>query len=296
MSSCLLHRQAAGGAAATGAVQRRAAAGPWRRARPRGPAPPASSRQEQQQQQQQSPLADLEMVVPWEQRPSTQLQELKQAWLYSWATLPQDDYVKRLASLFLFFSVTVGGPISFVTFDPLKDPAEFLLATSVGSLLVVAVACLRIFLGWKFVGDRLFSATVAYEETGWYDGAQFVKPPEVLGRDRLLGTYEVRPALAKLRSTMVGAAALLVVCSILLSGLIRAGSDEDGVYGRGSMRTPRQVTASGVIYSKRVKDLSQLAGDDELAAAEAAAMGGVPGYCSDRMLRAASGGLGCPKF
>jgi hypothetical protein len=21
--------------------------------------------------------------------------------------------------------------------------------------------------GWKFIGDRLFSATVAYEETGW---------------------------------------------------------------------------------------------------------------------------------
>lgn len=26
----------------------------------------------------------------------------------------------------------------------------------------------------------------------WYDGQIFVKPPEVLGRDRLLGTYEVR--------------------------------------------------------------------------------------------------------
>jgi hypothetical protein len=36
--------------------------------------------------------------------------------------------------------------------------------------------------------------------------------------------------------------------------------------------------------------------DDELAAEEAAAMGGVPGYCSDRLLKAASGGLGCPKF
>jgi hypothetical protein len=103
--------------------------------------------------------------------------------------------VKRLAGLFLFFSVTVGGPISYVTFDPLKDvsaegayggrgvegtqravektrrggewngrqttpfprtrararaqPAEFLLATSVGSLFVVAVACLRIFLGGR---------------------------------------------------------------------------------------------------------------------------------------------------
>ena len=33
---------------------------------------------------------------------------------------------------------------------------------------------------------------VEYEETGWYDGQVFVKPPEVLARDRLLGSYEVR--------------------------------------------------------------------------------------------------------
>jgi hypothetical protein len=41
--------------------------------------------------------------------------------------------------------------------------------------------------------------------------------------------------LAKLRSTMVGAAAALVACSIVLTGLIRAGSDEDGVYGEGAV-------------------------------------------------------------
>ena len=32
-----------------------------------------------------------------------------------------------------------------------------------------------------------------------YDGQVFVKPPEVLTRDRLLGTYEVKPVLARLR-------------------------------------------------------------------------------------------------
>ena len=41
------------------------------------------------------------------------------------------------------------------------------------------------------MGDRLLSAAVEYEETGWYDGQLFVKPPEVLARDRLLGSYEV---------------------------------------------------------------------------------------------------------
>lgn len=36
--------------------------------------------------------------------------------------------------------------------------------------------------------------------------------------------------------------------------------------------------------------------DDQLAEEEAAAMNGVPGYCSDRVLKAAAGGLGCPKL
>ena len=43
------------------------------------------------------------------------------------------------------------------------------------------------------MGDRLRTATLDYEETGWYDGATFHKPQEVLVRDRLLAAYEVRP-------------------------------------------------------------------------------------------------------
>lgn len=52
------------------------------------------------------------------------------------------------------------------------------------------------------------------------------------------------------------------------------------VRGGGSGKVvPRQVTADGLLYGKRVKDLSQLLNDDELAAEEAAAQGGVPGEC-----------------
>ncbi|KAI8476428.1 MAG: hypothetical protein J3K34DRAFT_258620 [Monoraphidium minutum] len=264
--------------------------------RPRRAARAAPRAAPDQQQQQTATLEQLEVAVPPDQRPCNELAQLKQAWLYSWATLEQADYIKRLGLLFAFFFTTIGAPISYVTFDPAKDPAEFVLSAAVGSLVVVAVAGIRIYLGWQYVGDRLFSAAVPYEETGWYDGQLFVKPPEILGRDRLLGTYQVRPVLAKLKTTLLGAAALLLAATLLLSGLIKAHADEDGVYGRGSNRGPRQVTSGGLIYSKRVKDLSQLAGDDELAAAEAAAIGNVPGYCADRVLRAAAGAGNCPKF
>ena len=47
------------------------------------------------------------------------------------------------------------------------QPLEFFLSASTGCLLVVAVAALRIFLAWKYVGDRLLTAALEYEETGW---------------------------------------------------------------------------------------------------------------------------------
>lgn len=50
---------------------------------------------------------------------------------------------------------------------PAMQPLECFLSASTGSLLVVAVAALRIFLAWKYVGDRLLTASLEYEETGW---------------------------------------------------------------------------------------------------------------------------------
>ena len=46
--------------------------------------------------------------------------------------------------------------------------AQFVLSGATGALAVVAVAVIRIYLGWAYVGNRLLSAAVDYEETGWY--------------------------------------------------------------------------------------------------------------------------------
>ncbi len=64
-----------------------------------------------------------------------------------------------------------------------------------------------------------------------YDGQTWVKPPEVLTRDRLLGAYEVRPAMQKLRTSLLGSGGMLLLCAVLLFGLIRTGADADGFYG-----------------------------------------------------------------
>ena len=235
---------------------------------------------------------ELEIEVPKDQRPTNELQQLKTSFLYSWGTLDTLEYVKRLALVWSGMFALVGGPIAFQTFAPTEQPLEFALSAATGSLIVVAIANLRIFLGWKYVSDRLMTATLPYEETGWYDGQFFVKPPEILARDRLLGMYETRPVLKRLKTTLQGTGALLMVMSIAVSVLIANGSDADGVYGRGAAkgRAPR-VTPDGILFSKsgRVQSMQDLVEDDEAAAEEALAQGNQPGYCSDRYFKAVSG-------
>ena len=233
----------------------------------------------------------LERAVPKDQRPINELQELKEDTLYSWGSLDIQDYIIRLAGIAVFFGGFIGGPIASQSWAFDRHPAEWLISVAVGSLIIVSLVVIRIFLGWSYVSDRLLSATYPYEETGWYDGQVFVKPPEILARDRLLGTYEAKPVLAKLKGTLIGSGTMLLTSALLLYGLIQTDSEA-------ATRTvmPPKVTQDGVIFSSRVKDLSQLKEDDELAALEAAASGPYPGYCRDRMLRAVAGTANCEKY
>jgi len=116
--------------------------------------------------------------------------------------------------------VLLGGPIAAASFEPTREPLKFFLAGGAGSLFAVSVLVLRMYLGWSYVGDRLLSAVVPYEETGWYDGQLFVKPPEILARDRLLGSYQVKPVMNRLKQTLIGAGALLATATAVLVVLL----------------------------------------------------------------------------
>ena len=58
-----------------------------------------------------------------------------------------------------------------------------------------------------------------------------MKPPEVLTRDRLLGTYEVKPTLARLKTTLLGTGGSLLFSAFVLFGLISTQANADGMYG-----------------------------------------------------------------
>jgi len=105
----------------------------------------------------------LETAVPSLQRPVNELQQVKEGALFSWATLEGAAFALRLATVFIFVFAFIGGPISYQTFDPSDQLPQFVLAGSLGALLVTTVVTLRIYLGWAYVGERLLSATIEYE-------------------------------------------------------------------------------------------------------------------------------------
>mgnify|MGYP006266943569 CR=1 FL=1 len=138
--------------------------------------------------------------VPREQQPLNEYEQLKDSWLFRWATLEAGEYWKKLAWVWAW-GWMVAGPIAAASFAPQEHPVEFGLGGAAGAGLWVALALLRLYLGWNYVGDRLQKETVFYEESGWYDGQTWQKPSEVLTRDRLVASYQVEPILKRLRRT-----------------------------------------------------------------------------------------------
>lgn len=239
----------------------------------------------------------LEIEVPFEQRPVNEYSSLKDGALYSWGELRQGPFFLRLGGLWLVAFTVLGVPTAAASFDPSKEPLRFVLAAGTGTLFLVSLIVLRIYLGWSYVGDRLLSAVIPYEESGWYDGQMWVKPPEVLARDRLLGAYKVKPVIKMLKQTLVGTGALLVTAMLLF---IFATPVEQ--FFQSAMTTnenPAVVPASKIKknFNLRKEELLQLPvevmSDDDLAAAAAEAADGRPVYCRDRYYRALAGGQYC---
>eukprot|EP00197_Chlamydomonas_leiostraca_P003653 CAMPEP_0202860134 /NCGR_PEP_ID=MMETSP1391-20130828/1970_1 /ASSEMBLY_ACC=CAM_ASM_000867 /TAXON_ID=1034604 /ORGANISM="Chlamydomonas leiostraca, Strain SAG 11-49" /LENGTH=287 /DNA_ID=CAMNT_0049539269 /DNA_START=32 /DNA_END=895 /DNA_ORIENTATION=- len=153
--------------------------------------------------------------VPREQQPVYELAALQDAFMFDWPKLSLPHFAARIAGLwggaFLF---TV--PVSAATFSAPDELVQLLSASVIGSGFLVMVVVLRLYIGYSHVGSRLFSATIEYEETGWYDGEIYVKPPEMLTRDRLLGAYQVRPVLDTLKTSLLGLAGVMAVAMVLL--------------------------------------------------------------------------------
>ncbi|CAJ1972867.1 unnamed protein product [Sphenostylis stenocarpa] len=160
---------------------------------------------------------ETECPVPLEQQPINEYHSLSTSFPFSWATGDAVEYASRLFVTGASFTLLVGLPVAwFGSAGAQAEPFKRVLCAASSGVFAVTVAVVRMYLGWAYVGNRLLSATVEYEETGWYDGQIWVKTAEVLARDRLLGSFSVKPVLSRLKITLVSLATSLLVCALIL--------------------------------------------------------------------------------
>jgi hypothetical protein len=152
--------------------------------------------------------------VPVEQQPLNEYEELKTAWLFRDSTLNWRSYLTKMFWIWCGLWL-LAGPVAAASFVPHKHLLHFLLCGAAGASVGVVLALARLYLGWEYVSDRLYKPTVFYEESGWYDGQTWTKPPDILNRDRLIVSYEIRPILQRLKFTFAGLAGVFLTGTIV---------------------------------------------------------------------------------
>lgn len=135
--------------------------------------------------------------VPFEQQPLNEYLSLKKSWLFSWSISPIKSFIYGILYLFLFFGLLT--TVFFKLIIPLYDFYHNLIVNLFISNIILFLLLLRIYLGWSYVLKRLLSATVFYEESGWYDGQVWVKTSDYLMQDRLIGLYQVMPFITRIK-------------------------------------------------------------------------------------------------
>lgn len=71
---------------------------------------------------------------------------LKDGVLYSWGELSPGSFFLRLGGLWLVAFTILGVPIAAASFNPSREPLRFALAAGTGTLFLVSLIVLRIYL------------------------------------------------------------------------------------------------------------------------------------------------------
>ncbi len=139
--------------------------------------------------------------VPFDQQPLNEYFALKDSSLFSWSISSNRSFIVGLivffSSLFILFSLFVFIVVGTQFF------LNFLLLNLSCCNLVIFIVFIRLYLGWSYVVKRLLSATIFYEESGWYDGQIWIKTSNYLMQDRLVGKYQVMPFITRIKYTLI---------------------------------------------------------------------------------------------
>lgn len=163
-------------------------------------------------------------------------------------------------------------PISGATWVTDGYLLQKLTASNVGAMSVVFVLVLRLYSGWGYIGSRLQSKVIEYEETGWYDGDFEEKSDAEKARDLFLYRSNVKPVEERLQKVA------LVVGGTWLASCLALNL----------------ATSMNPIFNQYdPKMLEKLSYDDKVAEVVQRQSNGRPTYCENRYYRAvANGGQG----
>lgn len=213
--------------------------------------------------------------VPQEQRPTNEYLNLLQQPLFGWAS-QETGNIGLFQRLFLSYSAIfclVCYPIAGATFTAEGFLLQKIASANLGAILFVFALLLRLYSGWGFVGARLQSKIIEYEETGWYDGNYERKTKAESARDLFLYRKDVKPVEDRLKVAMLIVSGILVVSLIALNISLSAKPLFDQ-------------------YDPELLKVLQV--NDDLAEMAASKSNGKPTYCDNRYYSAlANGGQGC---
>lgn len=148
--------------------------------------------------------------VPPDQQPLNEYQSLQNSWFFGWSTGSTLDFFKMLGVLWLSgWSVSL--PFAIEALVGVESSTKTIIAANAGAIALLLLIVSRLYLGWRYIRDRLEKAVVEYEETGWYDGQVWEKEPVQRDRELLISTYEVRPLMHRLVITLFSTIGLGIV-------------------------------------------------------------------------------------
>lgn len=213
--------------------------------------------------------------VPVDQRPSNEYLNLMQQPTFGWASQESGDagLILRLTVMYVGFFFLVCYPISGATWIDEGYLVQKVTASNVGAISVVFVMVLRLYSGWGYIGSRLQSKVIEYEETGWYDGDFEEKNDAEKARDLFLYRSNVKPVEERLKKMSLTVGGAWVASCLALN----VATSANPIFNQ---------------YDPRM--LEKLSYDDKVASVVQTQSNGRPTYCENRYYRAvANGGQGC---
>lgn len=213
-------------------------------------------------------------AVPEQQRPVNEYLDLLRQPMFGWASeeTGSKGLLIRLLAVYGVVFTAVCYPISGATFTQEGYLLQKITSSNVGALLFLLVLMVRLYSGWGYVGARLQSKNIEFEETGWYDGDIEEKTEEEKQRDKFLYQSNVKPVEDRLKMFTLAIGGLWVASCICFNVAL---------------------SAKPVFDEYDPAMLEQLRFNDDLAGKAAEQSYGKPTYCDNRYYRAVAGGSGC---